>query len=69
MHAAEMVREKQLNIRLSDDESRRIDLLTKHYGINTAALVRMLLKRESDALGFDVQTTAKPAKAKPKGTK
>jgi predicted DNA binding CopG/RHH family protein len=44
------VREKQLNIRLSDDEAERLERVCSHYGLNGANLFRMLLKREDDAL-------------------
>lgn len=45
-----MVREKQINMRLSEEEAARLDFLTEHYGINTSALLRMLLKKEEDAV-------------------
>jgi len=47
-----MAREKQINIRLSKQESDRISFLTDYYGINMSALFRMLMKRECDALGM-----------------
>jgi len=46
------MRERQLNIRLSEDEAARLDALADHYGINVAAVIRMLAKREADALGL-----------------
>ena len=45
-----IMRERQLNIRLSEEESRRVDFVAEHYGLNVAALLRMLVKREADAL-------------------
>jgi predicted DNA-binding protein len=63
MQTTDVAREKQLNIRLSAEESERIEALTAHYGINTAALIRMLVKREADSLGFVVEAP-KPTKKK-----
>ena len=40
------MRERMFTMRLSDDESRRLDRLSSHYGLNAAGLIRMLLKRE-----------------------
>ena len=44
------MREKQLNIRLSEEEAERMELVAAHYGLNGAGVVRMLLKREADAI-------------------
>jgi predicted DNA-binding protein len=44
------MREKQLNIRLSAEESERLDRVADHYGLNSAGLIRMLLKREDLAI-------------------
>lgn len=41
----ETMRERQLNIRLSEEEATRLDTIAKHYGLNSAGLIRMLLKR------------------------
>lgn len=35
-------------MRLSEVESQRLDLVAKHYGLNAAGVIRMLLKREED---------------------
>ena len=45
-----MKRTLQINIRLSLEEEDRLDLLSEHYGVTCAAVIRLLLKRESDAL-------------------
>lgn len=44
------MREKQLNVRLNQQEVERIELLTEHYGIDQSAVIRMLLKREADVI-------------------
>lgn len=43
-----MMREKQFNIRFSEEESARLEELTQHYSLNGAAVVRMLLKKDYD---------------------
>jgi uridine phosphorylase len=48
---AEIVtREKQLNIRLSPEEAQRLDRIASHYGLSSAAVLRMLVKREDDSI-------------------
>ncbi|MCE7894794.1 MAG: hypothetical protein DYH12_34670 [Sorangiineae bacterium PRO1] len=43
-----MTRNRQLNIRVSDEEIDRLEDLSEHYGISTSAVLRMLVKREAD---------------------
>lgn len=49
---AEM-RERQLNIRLSDEEQARLDAVCAHLGINAANLFRMMLKEKARELGLE----------------
>ena len=44
------VREKQLNIRLSEEESTRLERVAEHFGLNAAGVIRMLLKRADDEI-------------------
>jgi antitoxin component of RelBE/YafQ-DinJ toxin-antitoxin module len=44
------MKELQLNVRLSKEERARLDRVAKHYGLNATSTLRMLLKREFDAL-------------------
>lgn len=44
------MRERQFNVRLNDEEAARLEEVSKHYGLNGAALFRMLLKKEHDRL-------------------
>ena len=44
-----MMREKLFTIRMTDDERARAERVAKHYGLNVAGVIRMLLKREDDA--------------------
>jgi predicted DNA-binding protein len=54
MQTPEMVREKQLNIRLSKEESDRLDALCAHYDVTAAALFRRLLKQEEHRMRDDL---------------
>ena len=55
-------RPTSFNIRLSEEEWARLDRLKSHYGINAAGIIRMLLKREDDAIGPPKKKTKKGAK-------
>ena len=44
------MREKQLNIRLSPEESARLEIVAEHYSLSAAAVLRMLVKREHDQI-------------------
>lgn len=41
---------RQFNIRLNDDDFRRMSSLAAHYAIKQSQVIRMLIKRESDRL-------------------
>lgn len=47
------MRERQLNIRLSEEESGRFERVADHYGLNIAATIRMLFKEKARELGFE----------------
>ena len=47
------MRERQLNIRLSEEEAQRFERVADHYGLNIAATIRMLFKEKARALGFE----------------
>lgn len=49
MQTAEM-REKMFTIRMTEEETARLEGLAKHYGITSAGVIRMLVKRDADAL-------------------
>lgn len=49
-YAEPSMREKQLNIRFSPEESARLEAVANHYGLNGAGTIRMLLKREHDKI-------------------
>jgi hypothetical protein len=52
--------ERQLNIRLAPDDAARVDALAAHYGIKPASLMRLLIKRASDALPAPTATAQQP---------
>ena len=60
MGAAEVVREKQLNVRLSPDELERLERVASHYGLSGPNVLRMLLKREDERLAREEGTPSKP---------
>jgi predicted DNA-binding protein len=57
MHNATMAREKLFNMRMSDEEWARLELLTEHFGLNAAGVLRMLVKAKHDEV-------ARPSKLK-----
>ena len=50
MAEAAPMRERLFTMRLSDEESARLDDVSKHFGLNAAGTIRMLVKREHDGL-------------------
>ena len=50
MQNAAAMRERLFTMRMSEDEAERLDVVAKHYGLNGAGVIRMLLKREADAI-------------------
>jgi predicted DNA-binding protein len=45
-----VAREKLFNMRMSAEEWTRLDSLAKHYGLNAAGVIRMLVKADADRL-------------------
>ena len=56
MHA-DVIREEQLNVRLSPEEMARARRLAEHYGVTPANVVRLLLKDRARELGLDAGAT------------
>jgi len=50
VQTAPVVQRKMFTIRFSEDELARLELVAKHYGLTAAGVLRMLLKREEDAI-------------------
>jgi len=66
MHTDVVARDRLFNMRLSEDESARLDRIAAHYGLNAAGVIRMLLKREDDSLTSS-KAPETPARKAPKG--
>lgn len=60
------MREKLFTIRMSPEELSRLERVAGKFGISSAAVVRMLIKREADTLEPTNTQPAKPAKKKGK---
>lgn len=56
------MREKQLNLRVSAEELARLELVAEHYGLNIAATIRMLAKREADRIAADAAPAPRTTK-------
>ena len=66
MKRLDRVRERQVLLRLNDEESERLGALVRHYGLNAPNVLRLLIKKESDALPPPPAPTA--AKSVARGT-
>lgn len=53
------MREKLFTMRMSPEETERLEKVAAHYALTSAAVIRMLIKREADQI---VDVTPKPAK-------
>jgi hypothetical protein len=61
MQNADVVQRKMFTIRFSDEESERLALVAKHYALTSAGVLRMLVKREADAIGTAAPAARQPA--------
>lgn len=50
MQTEALAQRKLFAIRLSEEETDRLQALARHYGLTVAGMLRMLTKREADAL-------------------
>ena len=64
MQHADVARDKLFNLRVSFDEWERFEALAKHYGLSVAQVLRMLAKRDADALGIIVEAKSSKKSAK-----
>jgi hypothetical protein len=58
------MRERLFTMRMSDEEHARLEEVSKHYGLNAAGVIRMLVKREHDGLLVSPPKTVTKKKAK-----
>jgi|HubBroStandDraft_5_1064220.scaffolds.fasta_scaffold196898_2 hypothetical protein len=62
MQTAAVVQRKMFTIRFSEEESARLDAVAEHYALTAAGVLRMLVKREHDALSAKAPQPATKAK-------
>jgi hypothetical protein len=60
------MREKLFTMRMSEEESLRLETVARHYGLNAAGVIRMLIKREHDLVGRDKSPAPPAVKKRPK---
>jgi antitoxin component of RelBE/YafQ-DinJ toxin-antitoxin module len=53
-----MNRDRIIRFRVSDEERARFAALAEHYGLAISDLLRMLLKRDADAIAASIQRTS-----------
>lgn len=58
------VRERLFTMRMSEEEWARADAVAKHFGLNLAGAIRMLLKEKARDVGIEV-AIAPPPPSKP----
>lgn len=58
--AAAAMRERLFTMRMSSEESDRLEAVAKHYALNAAGVIRMLVKREFDTLTVPAQAPPAP---------
>ena len=54
----ELVREKQINIRMSAEEADRLERVAQHHEWTVAQLIRDLVKQEAARLGIELDAKA-----------
>jgi predicted DNA-binding protein len=64
--SALVAREKLFNMRMSAEEWERLDALAKHYGLNAAGVIRMLVKADADRLHKSEVQDVAARKSRPK---
>ncbi len=58
------VRERLFTMRMSEEEWQRADALAKHFGLNLAGVIRMVLKEKARELGVEPAVTVPPPAVK-----
>ena len=58
------VRERMFTMRMSKEESDRLDALAEHFGLNAVGVLRLLMKEKTRELG--IEPAPPPAKPAPK---
>jgi len=47
-----MPKERRLNVRIGDEDHERLERVAAHYTLSVAGVIRMLAKREDDAIAM-----------------
>lgn len=61
VRAQSMPKDQMFKLRLNADDRARLDAVAAHYALNVAGVIRMLVKREHDAIVKD-GAASKPTK-------
>ncbi len=65
MYAAEsMPKDQTFKLRLDAEDRKRLERVAEHYSLPVASLLRMLVKREDDALAREAAKAAAPKKSR-----
>lgn len=67
MQATGTLRERLFTMRMSNEEWERADRLARHYGLNLAGVLRMLMMDRERELGLAPAAPAPPSRPRPKG--
>jgi hypothetical protein len=60
-----MAKTLMFKLRLDDADRERLDRVAEHYSAPAATVIRILIKKEFDALGLATATRARPVPAPP----
>ena len=66
MQQTDGIRDKLFTMRMSAEETERLEAVAEHYALSAAGLLRMLVKREFDALPRSEPRPTTNPKKKPK---
>ena len=72
MQSVQVAKDRDFHMRWGAEDEARLEALSQHYALTAAQVLRMLIKRDADALGL--ATAAAPpvpvaAKGRPKSAK
>jgi predicted DNA-binding protein len=59
-----MTKDQNFKMRLDERDRERLETLAEHYSVPAASVVRILLKREADAIAREALTAPNPRRTK-----
>ena len=62
-----MAKELSFKMRLDERDRARLETLAEHYSVPAASVIRILVKREADAIAREALETPRPRPARAKG--